>query len=254
MESNLDATNGTAATGLDPNAAVGFYFQDPEWKFKTALGSLLVCTALLLIFSGRFFLPMLPVAFLIWAVVQGYILRVMRAVIKGSESTLPVWNDWLELIVSGLTWLAIVTGQLMVMASVVTISLLIGGKYGLVNPFAPHFKAWFLVSLMALSATAFMTSFFFPLLMVNFAEQERVLSALSMSEAMKRLMRRPREYFTVWLLSLGIFWLAVILPALTVFGIVLIPLGLFLTNTINAIMLAQVWRASAAPAAITTAQ
>jgi Protein of unknown function (DUF4013) len=244
MESSSKAS-GTTATGLDPNAAIGFYFHDPEWIFKTALGSLLVCSALLLIFSGKFFLPLLPVAFLIWAVVQGYILRVIKVVIKGSGCTLPAWDDWLELVVSGLTWLAIVTGQLMVMVSVATLSLLIGGKYGLVNPFAPHFKTWFLISVLALSLTTFMTSFFFPLLMANFAEQEKVLSALSMSEALKRLMRRPREYFTVWLLNVGIFWLAVILPALTMIGIIIIPLALFLTSTINAIMLAQVWRASA---------
>src|ERR1700733_1128984 len=140
MASSSNATSSTSITGLDPNAAISFYFQDPEWKFKTALGSLLICSALLLVLSGKFFLPMLPVAFLIWSVVQGYVLRLMRTIVQGTDQTLPAWNDWLELVVSGLTWLAIVTGQLMVMASVVTLSLLIGGRYGLVNPFAPHFK------------------------------------------------------------------------------------------------------------------
>jgi hypothetical protein len=81
--------------------------------------------------------------------------------------------------------------------------------------------------------------------MVNFAENEKVLSALSVSQALSRLMRRPKEYFTAWLLGVGIFWLAVVLPALTVFGIIFVPLAMFLANTINAIMLAQVWRASA---------
>jgi Protein of unknown function (DUF4013) len=208
------------------------------------VGSLLICSTLLLVLSGKFFLPLLPLAFLLWAAVQGYTLRVMRAVVKGNDRTLPTWSDWLELVVSGLTWLAILTGQLMVMATVATVSLLIGGKYGLVNPFAPHFKTWFLVSILALSSTSFIASFFFPLLMANFAEQEKVLSALSINEALKRLMRKPREYLTVWLLNVGIFWLAVLLPAVTVFGIFFIPLALFLTNTINAIMLAQVWRAS----------
>jgi hypothetical protein len=245
MTSRSSARPRSSAPGLDPNEALRFYFQDPEWKFKTALGSLIICTALLLLLSLKFFLPLLPIAFLLWSVVQGYTLRVMRIVVKGTSRALPSWDDWLELIVTGLTWLAILTGQLMVMATVATVSLMIGGKYGLIDPFSPHFKVWFLTTALALSITAFTTSFFFPLLMVNFAENEKVLSALSVSQALTRLMRRPKEYFTAWLLGVGIFWLAVVLPALTVFGIIFVPLAMFLANTVNAIMLAQVWRATA---------
>ena len=241
---STNSTSGLEAPGLDPDAAIRFYFRDPDWKIKTALGSLLICSALLLILSFKFFLPLFPLAFLLWAVVQGYILRLMRAVIRGSANILPTWDDWLELVVSGLTWLAILTGQLMVMATVATLTLIVGGKYGLVNPLSPHFKTWFLISASALSATTFVASFFFPLLMANFAEQEKVLSALSIDEALKRLIRKPKEYVTVWLLNLGIFWLALLLPAITVIGIFFIPLALFLANTLSAILLAQVWRAS----------
>ncbi len=236
----------STAIGLDPNAAVRRIFQDPELRPKALLGAILNFSAFLTITAGSFAVPLLPLTFLLWAAMQGYLLRVLRTELKVPNSPLPSWNDPLELLISGLTWLAVMTGQFMALASIITISFVIGIQFGYINAFNPHFKQWYFLSVIAFGSASFLTSFFFPLLMANFAEQEKVLAAIAVDDAMQRVWRRPLEFLTVWLLNIGIFWLSVVVPIFTIVGAFLLPMVLFCASLISVTMLAQVWRAAAA--------
>jgi hypothetical protein len=238
--------------GLDPNRAFANFFKDPEWKIKAGLGAVLNAGTLSAVASGAVVLPLVPIAFLILAAVQGYTLRVIRNELKSdnlndkSSESLPKWNEWLDLMISGLTWLAVVCSQWIVIFLIVAGALFIGQHYGALNAQSTSFKPWFLVTFTAVSMCMFFASFFLPLLMVNFAEQEKVTAALAVDEAFARLKRRPLDFLAVWMLNLSLFTLALVVPAMTVLGIFFLPLLQFIIGTINAIMLAQVWKSAKA--------
>ncbi len=67
-------------------------FQDPDWRNKFLVGSLLIFAATLV--------PLLGYAG--YVLVFGYALIEMRAQIRGEESVLPKWDRWGELFVDGL--------------------------------------------------------------------------------------------------------------------------------------------------------
>ncbi|MDR3612401.1 MAG: DUF4013 domain-containing protein [Candidatus Obscuribacterales bacterium] len=236
--------------GLDPNRAFALFFKDPDWKLKAGLGAVLNAGTLSVVASGAVVLPLVPIAFLILAAVQGYTLRVIRNELKSdnlqdkSPELLPKWNEWLDLMISGLTWLAVVCSQWIVIFLIVTGALLIGQHYGALNAQSTSFKPWFLVTSLAVSMSVFFASFFLPLLMVNFAEQEKVTAALAVDEAFARLKRRPLDFLAVWMLNLSLFTLGLIVPTITIFGIFFVPFLQFVIGTINAIMLAQVWKSA----------
>jgi hypothetical protein len=238
--------------GLDPNRAFALFFKDPDWKIKAGLGAVLNAGTLSVVASGAVVLPLVPIAFLILAAVQGYTLRVIRNELKSdnlqdqSLELLPKWNEWLDLMISGLTWLAVVCSQWIVIFLIVTGALFIGQHYGALNAQSTSFKPWFLATSMAVSVSVFFASFFLPLLMVNFAEQEKVTAALAVDEAFARLKRRPLDFLAVWMINLSLFTLGLIVPTITIFGIFFVPLVLFIIGTINAIMLAQVWKSAKA--------
>jgi hypothetical protein len=239
--------------GLDPNRAFAVFFKDPDWKLKAGLGAVLNASTLSVVASGAVVLPLVPIAFLILAAVQGYTLRVIRNQLKSdfvsdkdSVELLPKWNDWLDLMISGLTWLAIVCSQWIVIFLIVSAALFIGQHYGALNAQSSSFKPWFLATSTAVSLSVFFASFFLPLLMVNFAEQEKVTAALAVDEAFVRLKRRPLDFIAVWMINLGLFTLGLLVPAITVVGIFFVPLVQFIIGTISAIMLAQVWKSAKA--------
>jgi hypothetical protein len=236
-------------TGLDPNGAFKKIFKDPSWKLVLGVGSIVNAATLVLLTSGRFALPLLPVAFLVWAASQGYILKVARTVIKSPDETLPQWSGWADMMISGLTWLAITCTQIIVFFSVLYFSLVFGSWRNWLNALTPQFAYWAYGTIFAEFLVLFLGAFFFPLLMANFAEKERASAALAVKSALNRLYRKPEQFVLLWLLSTGLYAIAVLLPMITVVGVVLIPLTTFIASLANTIMLGQVWRAADATVA-----
>jgi hypothetical protein len=80
----------TAYTSDELQALIKFPFEDPDWKNKFLIGSLLT-------FAG-FVVPVIPLIF-----VQGYCAQIMRRIIKEKgKPFLPVWDDWGQLFSDGL--------------------------------------------------------------------------------------------------------------------------------------------------------
>jgi hypothetical protein len=232
------------AIGLDPDSALKQIFRDPSWKIVLGTGSVINAAALVLLGTGSWALPLLPVAFLLWAAVQGYMLKVVRTSIADPASGLPEWSNWPDLLISGLTWMAFICLQVIVALSVFYFSLVIGAMRGFLNSLTPQFPMWAYGTIAANSLVLFIATFFLPLLMANFAENERVAAALAVPVAMKRLLKAPEQFLLFWLLSLGIYAVAVVVPLFTLVGIMFIPLTTFVASLMNAIMLAQVWRST----------
>ena len=89
---------------LDAQYAWDSVLKDPDWMFKMGIGGMINAGCMLLAFSSFYFTPF---AFAFLALIAGYTLRFIRYRVKDPDIKLPLWNEWLELLMSGLTWLAI---------------------------------------------------------------------------------------------------------------------------------------------------
>ncbi len=86
----------TSFTSDDLQALVKFPFQDPNWKTKIGIGSLIMLAG--------FFIPIVPIFFL-----YGYCALIMRNIIVDrKEPFLPEWDDWGKLFLDGLKIFGIV--------------------------------------------------------------------------------------------------------------------------------------------------
>lgn len=224
--------------GLDPNSAIKTYFQDPDWMFKTGMGGMLNAASLVLCALSHLFIP---VAFLMWGVTTGYILRAARQELTEQYGKLPDWNNWADLLVSGLTWMAIFTGQIMFVVTVASTTLILGLTTGMINASSANFIPWALGSLYGVAFLSATTGFFSSLLMINFAREERLSGAFNTGAVLSRLKKKPMDFILAWLMGFGLHWCAIVLPTLSVIGIFFIPSAWFIAQILSARLLAQVF-------------
>jgi hypothetical protein len=228
-------------TKIEANLALKTILDDSEWMFKTGVGGTINAICLVLSLASTF---CLPVVVALMSLTNGYVLRVARVKASGLESKLPAWNEWLDLIISGLTWQAIQFGLFLVPLTAGTVCLLVGAASGAIKVSSQLFLPWavtaFLATFLSWSAMSLLSRF----MMINFAIEERVQSGLAVGATLRRIWSNPGDFLSVWLLSLGLQLAALILPALTVVGIFLIPSTLFVAEMLGASIAAQVWTAN----------
>ena len=80
--------------------------------------------------------------------------------------------------------------------------------------------------------------------MINFAKKESMAAAFDLVTVARMMKRSPKVFVQAWLLLLGLGWLAVLLPCLSVFGVMFLPMVTFIANNIAGIMLARAWRSA----------
>ncbi len=226
---------------LDPDCALKGYFQDPDWMFKTGIGGTLNAVAFVLLLSSPF---CGPVVFAFLAVSNGYILRVARSKLIDRDAKLPVWENWLDLFVSGLTWLVIQFGFATIVVSTITLCVIAGFGSGAIKALNHQFLGWALTSSLLVIFVWGAVSFFTRFLMVNFAAEERVTAGFAFLEAIRRVRRDPASFIQAWLLATGIQAAAVILPVFSVIGIFFLPSTIFISEVLAATLAAQVWGAT----------
>lgn len=225
-------------SGLDPDLAVAGFFSDPQWLFKTGVGGFLNVLSFILCALNFMFIPL---AFLMWGVVTGYVLRAARAHMIDPKSKLPEWNDWMDLLISGLTWMAIYTGQLLFFFSVFSVLMLVGLETKLVSAANPHNLQWSFGTLFGLSGLAMMMSLNSAYLMINLAQEEKLSGAFAVNLVVEKVLARPANFVLAWLLALGIQMAAFLVPALSVIGMFFLPSIWFAGQVLSALVLAQAW-------------
>lgn len=184
---------------------------------------------------------LMPVALALFSLVCGYYLRVIRYKALNPASKLPDWDDWMELFMSGLTWLAVQFGLTLILVSTLTISLLIATAFGSIKTMEAGFVPWALTTAALVGAVFTALSFLTPFLMVNFAIEERVASGFAFAKVARKAANNPRGFATAWLLCIGLAWASLILPILTLIGIFFIPSTIFIGQVVCATLCAQVW-------------
>jgi hypothetical protein len=176
---------------------------------------------------------------------------VIRAKLRDPEGALPLWNDWQDLFVSGMSWLAIVTGVIVVLFFLGATNLLIASILAAIKQYAQLLALWMSGSIIFLLAFSLLTNLVLVATMANFAQEENTMAAFAYLKVLKRISKRPGDFFAAWMLGIGIQALSVIVPSLTIIGIFFLPSTIFAGQLIASILLAQAW-ASAETAAVAT--
>lgn len=234
--------------GLDPDLAIKSFFKDPDWVLKTAVGGVWNASSLLLLFFINSYPFLIPIMFTLWAINTGYLLRVIRTKLRDPKGVLPTWNDWQDLFVSGMTWLAIITGVIVIFLFMGATNLLIASILAAIKQYSQLFALYMSGSIILLLAFSLLTNLVLAATMANFAQQESSMAAFAYFKVLKRIWKRPGDFFAAWMLGLGIQALSVIIPCVTIIGIFFLPSTTFAGQLIASILLAQAW-ASAETAA-----
>ncbi|HEY9776056.1 MAG TPA: DUF4013 domain-containing protein [Planktothrix sp.] len=224
-----------AAGTLDPNAAFKRYFSDPDWGAKTATGASFNAIAILLVMLHSL---LLPVSVLLWSVVCGYMLKVMRSEPSGK---LPEWSEWSETAISGMTWFAAATGFFLIVLSAFTVSFMVGIGRGWLSAHSTKFLPWSISTFALLFLLTLFISLLTAFLQVNMAQEERMPAAFAVRKVLTRFRRRGREMFVAWLLAVGLNFVAVLIPMCTILGAFLVPASSFMASAISATILAQAY-------------
>lgn len=236
--------NAVQRRALDPNQAVSLFFFDPDWRVKAGVGGVIGAAAALMLFLSPF---LIPVSFVFWALLTGYNLRLLRAKIGDIKAPLPSWNDFVDLFISGLTWIAVLFAYSLVILSVSTVALFVGAGLGMASD--RLFIFWAIGTVIVIVGTALLISFFGTVNMINFAREERTSAAFDLFTSSQRIGRAPKQFLQAWLLFIGLQLSGIILPVASVVGVPFIPIISFSLTSIAATILAQAWRASEDPTA-----
>lgn len=221
--------------------AVKGLFKDRDWVNKTGIGGILAAAAVV---AGLYHFACLPIVVACWALMVGYTLRVMRTNVADPKAKLPEWNEWGDLFLSGITWIAFqsIVWALMVMTTLVALSFCTMSASA---PLAPDWQTmlWSIGAVVLPALTCLNLGYVATYVMVHFAVEENSKAAMAYMPVMNRMARHPAHYLTGFLLAIGIQWIAVILPAVTVVGLIVMPSCYFIGQVLSAVILAAFWRA-----------
>lgn len=221
--------------------AVKGLFKDGDWVNKTGIGGILTAVAVV---AGLYHFACLPIVFACWALMVGYTLRVVRTKVKDPKAPLPEWNEWGDLFLSGITWIAFqsILWALMFFTALVAFTFC---TMSASNAIAPDWQTmlWSIGAVVLPALTCLNLAYVATYVMVYFAIEENSRAGMSYIRVMNRMARHPAHYLTGFLLAIGIQWGAVILPVVTVIGLLVVPSCYFIGQVLSAIVLASFWRA-----------
>jgi hypothetical protein len=224
---------------LSPQAAVKAMAKDPEWTMKAGIGGLFYAIAFVTLLLN----PLLfPLSICLIALIQGYFVTMVHRTASETEEKLPEWKGWSELLIAGLTWMAISSVRIFVEVVFVLSALIIASQFAPDSVLSHRFAPWAITIWTFLVLFLAATSFFSTYLFASFSTQQDTKAAFALREISRRLAKHPAEMVKGWLLSTGIFCIGVVAPLITVVGAFLVPSTTFIAQIISAQILAQVWR------------
>ncbi len=222
---------------LNPSAALKSIFRDEQWLVKTGMGGMTYAASLLLLMLSFFTLPLVIVLI---SCAQGYLLRTIRAEVASPNSLLPDWGNPVDLFMSGLTWVAIQSG-LLIVTSAITVVLGFVCAMQVVPQVGLHFPAVGIGTIIIAAVLWLFMWFSLTFLMVNFAIKESNTAGFAFSQVLKRTHGNPADFLAAWITGEGLKFIAFWLPIVTVFGAFLLPSTLFIAQIAAAKLVAQAW-------------
>jgi len=232
---------------IDAQLAWDGVFRDPEWMFKTGLGGMLSAASLVLSAAS---LMTWPLSIAISAVLAGYVLRVARARIADTNAKLPEWNEWMDLLMSGLSWMAVqfVFNLAVPFSAVALISL--GRMAHFMDFNSPYFLPFAVFGILDIVVLSLLINLTLAYLMMNFAVEENMSAGWQPMRVFMQIAKAPKTFLIAWLLGFGIQIIMTVVPVITVIGLFFLPTTLFVGQIINATLLAQAWSSVEPPVSV----
>jgi len=224
---------------FSPNEAVRLVKADSEWTMKASVGGMIYGLSIVLIFLNVLFFP---VVVCLLALLQGYLVSTIHEAIADADIGLPKWKSWFELLIAGLTWMAIESLLFIMTLGVILLTLIMSDVLQTDRLFQPTFTFWAVTIWTLCLGIAALSSLFSTYRFAYFAERQEISAAFAFGEVLRRLLRFPVPLIQAWLLQIGLFATAWIIPAATVIGVFLLPSSIFLSQLIGARLVAQAWR------------
>jgi len=222
---------------VDIERLVRGVFRD-EWMAKTGIGGVLTAAGLVAILYSFSFVPITVAC---WALIFGYALRCMRVKIANAEAKLPDWNDWGDLFLSGLTWIALQSIVWALFGLVASLCLLFFVAFAFnLNNAALSIALSVGSSILFLASIALM-AVLSAYVMVHFSLEENARAGLAYIKVAQDLCKSPRELISGFILASSIQFLFVAIPCITIIGIFVLPSSYFVGTLISAVVLARHW-------------
>ncbi|MBY0360072.1 MAG: DUF4013 domain-containing protein [Candidatus Obscuribacterales bacterium] len=223
---------------MNINESLRLLFSDENRMFKTGMGGIFIASSIVVLL---YTLASIPFVAACHAVNTGYNLRLMRQQTVPSETKLPEWNEWGDLFISGLTWIALQTCVWLLGMFACVAFMLFCSAQAYVQATLWISSIWLscgvLASILLILSLSFISSF----LMVHFAQEENTRAGLAYIYVIHKLARKPRHYLSIYLVSLGIQIASLLLPILSIIGIFLIPTSIFAGQLASSTLLAKAW-------------
>lgn len=220
-----------------------------DWMVKTGVGGIFGAAAMVAILYSYICLPISVAA---WALVSGYCLRAMRHRLVNMESKLPDWNEWSDLFISGLTWIALQT-FVWILAGIFNLlvfSIVLAQALASHSPNLSFF--YVLLGCLFITVSTFMLSLLSSYLMVHFALEENGKAGLAFIKVSKVLLKNSKKLISGFFLASGIQLASLLIPVLTVIGVFLLPSVFFVGQVLSSSILALHWSAAGQSAAQNT--
>src|SRR5262249_34336699 len=155
-------------------------------------------------------LILLPLCFCLWSLVAGYILMTTSTKVASPGNQLPVWGNYLELLIGGGIWIGASALHFALFLLLAFLSLLVGDLTGLDNLTSPFFLVWAMAAWTIVVFAAAAISLTSSYLLVNFATQQNLVAAFAVRQVFLRLRNQPRPMLEAWLIQLGLLYVATI--------------------------------------------
>ncbi len=210
-----------------------------DWMPKTGLGGLFCGGAVIAILFSFVCLPLFAA---LWALTIGYCLRCIRLKLDDPEAKLPDWNEWGDLFMSGITWLALQTGTWIISAAINFSVLVFCITYGFTEKSEIASLCWAIGGMLFVFVNSAVVTLYSSYLMVNFAIEENVAGGLALRKVTTAIILAPKRLIAGFLLALGIQWLMTVIPSSTIIGVIFAPQMYFASQLISALILAQHWK------------
>lgn len=213
-------------------------FRDETWMAKIGIGGIVAAGSLVAILYNFVFLPVFAA---LLAVLIGYYLRCIRTKIADPAAKLPEWNEWGDLFMSGITWLALQTGAWGLVLTLNFILLVFASTFALAEKSSALSQIWTIgacvISILSCTLMAFVSSY----LMVNFAVEENIKAGFAYIKVIRSIIANPLALLSGFILASGMQSLSVIVPCATIIGIFLIPSFYFIGQVLSSLILALHW-------------
>ncbi|MGH9547916.1 MAG: hypothetical protein ACRD3W_01025, partial [Terriglobales bacterium] len=150
-----------------------------------------------------------------------------------------------DLLSSGLTWLAVYTGLMLIVLEIPTLSLVAGNQMKAIFVWDYRFNPWLITTFLCTTTVWCLVSCMASYLQAHFAREGRLPAAFAYRKVLRRISAEPGALISVWLMAAGLNLLAIVVPLCTILGVLLLPMAMFVSGTICAITTARVWGAVA---------